>query len=114
MLAQEIDELKKKKVKLISIARESPRKLKELYDSLENPIQLIADEGGKIAKQYDILLSTKDPVVEKIGMRHALPSKFLINREGIIVWKELSPFQSRPSLSTIINAIESYISDNPR
>lgn len=83
--------------------------MKQVCESLKNPIQLIADKRGKISRQYGVLLTKGNSLLEFRGLEQALPSKFLINKEGCIVWKDLAPGKERPSLEVILDAIDTHL-----
>ena len=93
-------------MKLISIAVDSPRKLKILQEKYNSPIQFIADRGGKIAQSYNVYLTEKHPDHDRFQVNHAIPTKFLINKDGIIVWHYIGNKQDRPSIESLIEAIE--------
>lgn len=80
--------------------------LKEKY---ETPIQFIADRGAKISLLFNVYLTENDPDYDDFQVKHAIPSKSLINKEGIIVWSYLGSREVRPSMETLIEAIEKYL-----
>lgn len=100
------NELEKRDVKLISIAVDSPRKLKILHERYEIPFQFIADRGAKITKSYNVYLTEKHPDHDRFQVNHAIPSKFLINKEGIVVWQYIGTKEDRPPIESLIDAIE--------
>jgi len=91
---------------LISMAVESPRRMKKLKDELNTPIPLIVDRGGAISKAYEVYLDKAHPDYKKFQSTHAIPSKFLINQEGTIVWKIINPAQERPSIALLKEALQ--------
>ncbi|NVM29999.1 MAG: redoxin domain-containing protein [Candidatus Helarchaeota archaeon] len=97
-------------IKLIAIAVDSPRNLRKLHERYQSPFQYIADRGGEIAKNYNVYFTKDQPDPEHIHDEfqdnHAIPSKFLINKEGIIVWQDVGNKENRPLMETVIDAIE--------
>ncbi len=77
----------------------------------ENSLQFpqISDKGAQIVQMFNV--DVYDKVGEKnIKSKQAIPSKFLINKSGEIVWiymPESKP--DRPDIKLIINAIEKNI-----
>jgi len=68
-------------------------------------IQFITDRAGRISKAYNVFLDRKSAVHDGLQISHAIPSKFLINREGNIVWQYIGAKQDRPSIELIVEAI---------
>ena len=44
-------------------------------------IQFITDRAGRISKAYNVFLDRKSTVHDGLQISHAIPSKFLINKE---------------------------------
>ncbi|MBD3339934.1 MAG: redoxin domain-containing protein [Candidatus Lokiarchaeota archaeon] len=93
-------------INLISIAMESPRKMKKLSESINTPFPLIVDRAGTITKAYDVYFDKNHPDFSRIKTEHAIPAKFLINQEKKIVWKLINPDQKRPSIKDLKDAIQ--------
>ncbi len=72
-------------------------------------IQFVTDRAGRFSKAYNIFLDRKNAVHDRLQVSHAIPSKFLINREGNIVWQYIGAKKDRPSIELIIEAIENYL-----
>ena len=109
VLIPNYSEFEKRNVKLISIAVDSPRKMKMLHERYEIPFQFIADRGAKITKSYNVYLTEEHPDHDRFQVNHAIPSKFLINNEGIIVWQYIGEKTDRPPIETLIEAIETNL-----
>jgi peroxiredoxin len=109
ILTENYSEIADRNVKLISIAIDSQRKLALLKERYHSPIQFIADRGAKITKSYNVYLEKEHPDHDHFQVNHAIPSKFLINNDGIIVWNYVGKKEDRPSIEQIINAIEKYL-----
>lgn len=88
--------------------------MQQIQESLKHPVQLIVDKGGKLSRQYEVLFKKGDPGFETSGLEQALPSKFLINKKGCIVWKDLAPGKERPSLEVILDAIDTHLKNTPQ
>lgn len=97
-------------MKLISIAVDTPRNLKKLKERYESPYQWIADRKAEIAKSYKVYFIEGDPNPEnhhdEFQPNHAIPSKFLINKEGVIVWRYIGTKTDRPPIEDMMEAIE--------
>ena len=72
-------------------------------------IQFITDRAGRISKAFNVFLDRKSSEHDGLQISHAIPSKFLINREGIIVWQYIGTKTDRPSIELIVDAIEKYL-----
>jgi len=69
---------------------------------------MISDRGAKIAKEYDVYWYAKS--FSNIKMKQAVPSKFLIDKNGIIVWKYIGKDKTdRPSVKMMLILIDKYI-----
>lgn len=72
-------------------------------------IQFITDRAGRISKVYNVFLDRKTAGHDGLQISHAIPSKFLINREGNIVWQYVGTKTDRPSIELIVEAIENNL-----
>lgn len=106
VLIPNYDEFEKRNIKLISIAVDSPRKMKILQEKYEIPFQFIADRDAKITKSYNVYLTEEHPDYDQFQINHAIPSKFLINKEGIVVWQYFGTKDERPTIEILLEAIE--------
>ena len=69
---------------------------------------MISDRGAKIAKDYNVYWFAEG--WGKLKVKQAMPSKFLINKDGKIVWKYVGIDKTdRPSVGAIILLIDKYI-----
>lgn len=80
-----------------------------LMDRYESSNQWIADRGAKISNSYNIYMTEDHPDHDQFQVNHAIPSKFLINKEGTIVWSYLGTKTDRPTIEQIIEAIDKII-----
>jgi len=101
--------LKKYDVKLISIAIDLPDKLTKMKYKNDYKIQFITDRVGRISKVYNVFLDRKTAGHDGLQISHAIPSKFLINKEGNIVWQYIGAKTDRPSIELIVEAFEKYL-----
>jgi len=83
--------------------------MKILRDKQESSFQWIADREANIVKDYNIYMTEAHPDHDKLQVNHAIPSKFLINKEGEIVWALIGSKKDRPSIEQILEAIEKNI-----
>ena len=66
---------------------------------------MISDRSAKIAKAYNVY--TFGSIHGKsIKTKLAIPSTFLINKNQIIVWRYIGERAERPSIKTLLDAIE--------
>ena len=72
-------------------------------------IQFITDRAGRISKVYNVFLDRKTAGHDGLQISHAIPSKFLINKEGNIVWQYIGAKTDRPSIELIVEAFEKYL-----
>jgi peroxiredoxin len=101
--------LKDYNVKLISIALDLPDKLTKMKYKNNFKIQFIADRAGRISKAYNVFLDRRTEIHDQLQVSHAIPSKFLINKSGEVVWQYIGTKQDRPTIELIIDAINKYL-----
>lgn len=106
MLTTNITEFEKRKVKLLSIASDSVRLLQKFREDNEFKVDIISDRGAKIAKYYDVYWFGPGGG-GKINIKQAIPSKFLINKEGIIIWTYIGKDKTdRPSIGLMTKVMD--------
>jgi peroxiredoxin len=88
---------------------DSQRKMKSLHERYEIPFNFVADRSAKITTSYNVYLTEKHPDHDRFQINHAIPSKFLINKEGVIVWQYIGAKTDRPPIEMLIEAIESNL-----
>ncbi|HDZ18625.1 MAG TPA: redoxin domain-containing protein [archaeon] len=112
LLTESIHLFEEKNVKLISIASDTTRLLKNFKEQNNFAIDMISDRGAKIAKEYGVYWYAKG--FSNIKIKQAVPSKFLIDKNGIIVWKYIGKDKTdRPTVNMMMILIEKYIK-NPK
>lgn len=94
---------------LISIAVDNARKMKQLHDKYEIPFTFVADRRGEITNIFNVYLTEERPEHDEFQTKHAIPSKFLINKEGIIVWQYIGTKTDRPTIEMMIEAMDKYL-----
>jgi len=104
-----LDDFNKHNIKLISISTDSKNQLKQYKEENDLGFLHISDRGAKIAQMFNI--DVYDNVGEKnIKSKQALPSKFLIDKSGEILWTYMPESKpDRPNIRLIMNAIEKNI-----
>ncbi|MHA1987153.1 MAG: peroxiredoxin family protein [Promethearchaeota archaeon] len=96
-------------MKLLSIASDSVRLLRKFKEENNFNVDIISDRGAKIAKEYDVYWFAPG-AGKKINIKQAVPSKFLINKEGIIVWKYIGKDKTdRPSIEMMTSIIDNQL-----
>ncbi len=72
-------------------------------------IDIISDRGAKIAKQYDVYWFAPGAGLD-YKIKQAVPSKFLINKDGKIVWKYIGKDKTdRPTIEMMTKIIDTHI-----
>lgn len=75
-------------------------------------MDLIADRGAKIAKEYDVYWFAPGAGVN-YNIKQAVPSKFLINKNRKIVWKYIGKDKTdRPSIKMMTTIIDEKIKNS--
>lgn len=106
MLTEYISEFENRNIKLISIASDSIRLLRKFKEENKFTVDIISDRGAIIIKKYGVKWFTTG-AGKKINIKQAVPSKFLINKDGIIVWKYIGKDKTdRPSIEMMTSIID--------
>jgi len=105
-LRENIKEFKTRKTKIISIATDSVRHLTKFSDENQFDFTMISDRGAKIAKEYNVYTFGNMVDLSFLKMKLAVPSSFLINKDGIIIWRYIGARTDRPSINNLIDAID--------
>ena len=72
-------------------------------------MDIIADKGARIAKDYDVYWFAPG-AGGSLNVKQAVPSKFLINKAGIIVWTYIGKDKTdRPSIELMMEAIDTKL-----
>ena len=91
---------------MISVANDSIRLLTNFKEENNFDVDIIADRGAKIAKNYDVYWFAPGGG-GNMKVKQAVPSKFLINKKREIVWTYIGKDKTdRPSLEKMIEEIE--------
>ena len=94
-------------VKFVSIATDKTRPLKRLADKENYNFSIIADEQAIISKDYKVFGIPID--YEMIKSELAIPSTYLIDQNGSIVWRYIGTKTDRPKIQEILDAIDTYL-----
>jgi len=94
-------------VKFVSIATDRERPLKRLADKENYKFSIVADDQAKISKEYNVFGIPIDYAMIKREL--AIPSTYLIDRTGKIVWRYIGTKTDRPKIQDILNAIDTYL-----
>jgi len=106
-LNNNIDDIKKKDVKLIVIMTDRAMSIKKLAEKQNYDFTIIADEKAEISKQYKAYGKPID--FDMIKIEIAIPTTYLINTKGKIVWRYLGDKTNRPSIESILEAIDTKL-----
>lgn len=72
-------------------------------------VDMISDRGAVIAKSYGVYWYAPGGGKE-YKIKQAVPSKFLIDKQGIIIWKYIGKDKTdRPSIEMMTSIIDKYI-----
>lgn len=94
-------------VKFVSIGTDKARPIKKLADKEDYKFSIIADEQAKISKEYNVFGKPIDYEVIKFEL--AIPSTYLIDRSGKIVWRYIGTKTDRPKIQEILEAIDTHL-----
>jgi len=94
-------------VKFVSIATDRTRPLKRLADKENYKFSIVADEQAKISKDYNVFGIPID--YDTIKSELAIPSTYLIDRDGKIVWRYIGTKTDRPKIQEILEAIDTHL-----
>jgi len=94
-------------VKFLSIGTDRVRPLKKLADKENYKFPIISDDQAKISKDYNVFGRPID--YDTIKSELAIPSTYLIDRNGKIVWRYIGTKTDRPKIQDILNAIDTYL-----
>ena len=81
--------------------------IKKLAESQNYDFTIIADKKAEISKQYKAYGKPID--FDKIKMLLAIPTTYLIDTNGKIVWRYLGNKTERPSIEAILEAIDTKL-----
>lgn len=99
-------ELEKRDVVLIAIAKDSKRRLLRKKEERGYTFQIIEDRAAKISKLYNMILKEETEGHDKMQVGLPVPSKVLINKNGVIVWRYIGPKEDKPSMEIITEALD--------
>ena len=94
-------------VKFVSIGTDKARPIKKLADKEDYKFSIVADEQAKISKEYNVFGKPVDYKMIKFEL--AIPSTFLIDRSGTIVWRYIGTKTDRPKIQEILEAIDTHL-----
>ncbi len=94
-------------VKFVSIGTDKARPIKKLAEKEDYKFSIIADEQAKISKDYNVFGKPIDYKMIKFEL--AIPSTFLIDQSGIIVWRYIGTKTDRPKIQEILEAIDTHL-----
>ena len=106
-LNQSIAEFEKKSIKLIAISTDRAKALKKLAEKEEYKFIVVSDDDAKISMEYDVYGKPIDYDMIKIEL--AIPTTYLIDSDGIIVWRYVGTKTDRPSIEEILEAIDNKL-----
>ena len=93
-------------MKVIAISTYSVRHTIAMAEEYNFKFTFISDRGAIVAKTYNVY--TYGSMLDRSFMKTkmAVPSDFLIDKTGTIVWRYIGARKDRPSLEILTNAID--------
>lgn len=88
------------------MSTDSKNHLREYKEENNLKFPQISDRGAKIARKYNVNVFDKG-AGKKIKFKQAMPSKYLINKAGQIVWTYIPKTKTeRPDVQKILDVIK--------
>jgi len=81
--------------------------IKKLAEKQKYDFTIISDEKAEIAKQYKAYGKPID--FEMIKIEIAIPTTYLVDTKGKVVWRYLGDKTDRPSIEAILEAIDTKL-----
>jgi peroxiredoxin len=92
---------------IVAISTDKARPLKKLAQKENYNFIIISDADTKISKEYNVFGKPID--YDMMKMELAIPTTYLIDSNGIIVWRYVGNKTDRPSINAILEAIDSKL-----
>ena len=89
---------------MIAISTDKARPLKNLVEKEDYKFRVISDADAKISKEYNVFGKPIDYDMLKTEL--AIPTSYLINSNGKIVWRYVGTKTDRPSIEAILEEID--------
>lgn len=107
-LTNDFHKFKQRNIKIISISSDTISLLRKFKEENNFPMNMVSDRGAKIAQDYNVYWFAKG--WGNLKVKQAVPSKFLIDKKGEIIWKYIGKDKTdRPSVGAMILLIDKYI-----
>lgn len=92
---------------IVAISTDKAKSLKKLAEKENYNFIVISDADAKISKEYNVFGKPIDYDMLKTEL--AIPTTYLIDSNGNIVWRYLGNKTDRPSIAVILEAIDSKL-----
>ncbi len=108
--------------KVVAVSPENPEYLDKMKEKTSASFTLLFDEGYEIAKKYDVNFNppkaqlfmlnkvfgaNMDESHSEEEFQLPIPATYLIDKNGVIIWKHFDPdYKKRSNVSDIIKALE--------
>ena len=92
---------------MIAISTDRIGPLKKLAEKEGYKFRVISDANAKISKEYNVFGKPID--YDMIKFELAIPTTYLIDSGGKIVWRYLGNKTKRPSIEAILEAIDTKL-----
>jgi peroxiredoxin len=93
----------------VGLARDSPKKLKILKDEKQFTQIILPDKKGSVVKKYKVFSAIKMKDIKYLKTRLAIPTTYLINMKGKIVWRYVGDRENRPPIDLIFEKIDELL-----
>src|SRR5262245_31787061 len=95
------DELKKRGGRMVAISSDNVSNSKKVADNLKLPFDMLSDSDLKTIRTYGLFFHEPH-----VNIDCALPAHFLIDKDGVIRWRYISPRSNdRPDPQAVISEI---------
>jgi peroxiredoxin len=94
---------------LLGVAADTPKALKKFKEDNGFKVILIPDPSRKIIKNYNVFRLVKPGDIPFGKFKLAIPSTYLINKEGKIVWEYIGEREDRPGVDLMLDAAKRFL-----
>lgn len=121
-LQDSLKQIEARGAKVIAVSPEKPEYLNKMANKTGAEFTLLYDEGYKIAKAYDVnfmpdmmnrltynifLGANLKKTHSDDSQRLPIPATYIVNPEGIIIWRQFDPdYHKRSSVRDILDALD--------
>lgn len=108
-----IEKFQERNIHIIAIARDNAKKLRLFKEENQFKMPIFPDITADVVKNYRVFTTGTFADHKHFKFRLAIPTTYLINKQGIIVWRFVGTREERPSLDLMLRAIEENLPEIP-